>query len=210
MNKNLILALLGSAALAISACSNGSGGGSDGGGGSGGLGASAGESLTDYDDLSDLLDEITDDNLTDVDTTARTGTATLTGALGIGDLGDDEDLTLIGDLTINANFDTDTATGSATGFTLFNEDTDEVDRNGDVTETLTMSNGTISGTDFDADMDGTLTNAGDDFAVDLEMDGGFYDNGGDLVVGGEVTGTIVEVGSGDVPENVEGGFVATE
>lgn len=169
------------------------------------LGASAGESLKDYDDLAALSEQIDDGQLAASDTTSRAGTATLTGAIGIGELGDDENLELVGDLSIDANFDTNAATGSATGFTVFNGDTDGVE--GDVSGTLTMANGTINGADFDATMAGTLTEGGDDFEFDLLLDGGFYDNGGDLVVGGDVTGSMID---GDDVESVEGGFVAVE
>ncbi|MEJ8561888.1 hypothetical protein QTO30_12145 [Yoonia sp. GPGPB17] len=201
MQKSLFLALAGLSLLGLTAC-----GSSGGSGGGASLGDSAGESLTDYDDVDDLLTDIEDGTLAAEDTTARTGSVSMTGAVGVSDLGDDENLTLIGDLVVNANFDTDTATGSADGFTLFDEDTDAVDS--DVTGSLTMSGGTINAADFDAMLSGTLTESGDDFDVALTLDGGFADNGGTLVVGGGVSGTIT--GPDAMPEDVEGGFAASE
>jgi len=202
MNK-LVISAATISLLGLAACS---GGGSDGGAGVGNdQEASAGESFSDYDDIVDLSEQIDAGNLAAVDTTSRAGTATLTGAIGIGNLSDEENLELIGDLSVDANFDSDTATGSATGFTLFNGDTGDVES--DVTGALTMGNGTISGADFDATMAGTLTESGEDFDLDLALDGGFYDDGGELVLGGDVAGTILD---GEGVENVEGGFAAVE
>jgi len=183
--------------MSMAACSSSS---------DGGLGASAGENIADYDDLDAILVDIENGALAAEDTSARTGVATMDGAIGLSDLGEDGDLTLVGDMTIAANFDTDIATGSADGFTVFNEDSGNVDS--DVGGTLTMEGGTISGSDFDATMNGTLTENGDRFDLALTLDGGFYDNGGDLVVGGDVNGTITDA-DGDV-ETSTGGFIATE
>lgn len=192
MKKFTTLAILGTTIFALTACGSGE---------DSPFGASTGESLTDYDAADALLTDILDGNLTATDTTSRTGAVTMTGAVGVGELGDDENLTVIGDLVIEADFDTDTATGEATGFTLFDDDTDGVES--DIGGTLTLTGGTISGTDFDANLDGTLTEYEDSFGVALILDGTFADNGGDLVVGGDVTGTI----DGD---DVNGGFVASE
>jgi hypothetical protein len=194
MNKLLISATF-IGLVGLTACSES---GSD-------LGASAGENLADYEDLAALSEQIDEGQLAASDTTSRAGTATFTGAIGLGELGDDGDLELVGDLSIDANFDANTATGSATGFTIFNGDTDGVE--GDVGGTLTLDNGTINGTDFDATLAGTLTESGDNFDFDLLLDGGFYDNNGDLIVGGDVIGTMDD---GGTIESVEGGFVAVE
>lgn len=171
-----------------------------------GLGASSGESLTDYDAIDAIYSDVEDGALTAEDTTARTGSATLNGAIGLSELGDEGTLTAIGDLVISADFDSDTATGSADGWTLFDEDTDAVES--DLGGSLTMTSGTISGTDFDATMSGTLTENSDDFDLSLILDGGFFDNGGDLVVGGDVTGTITNPDGSSDPAT--GGFAATE
>lgn len=162
--------------------------------------------MTDYDELADLSDDFDNGLLTAQDTSARTGTATLTGAVGIGELGDDGNLTAVGDLLISADFDTDTATGSADGWTLFDEDTDAVES--DLAGSLTLSGGTISGSDFDADLNGTLTEGEEDFDLALTLDGGFFDNGGDLGVAGELTGTITDPDGFD--EAASGGFAAVE
>lgn len=198
MNKSLFLALVGSSLLGLAACS-GSGGSVD-------LGASAGESPSDYDDLAALLTDIENGVLTPEDTSAQTGAVTMTGAVAVDELGEDANLTLVGDLVMTADFDTDTASGSADGFTLFNDTTDSVES--DVTGALTMSGGTITGSAFDATMSGTLVNEGDDFGVDLTLDGSFYDNVGNLAVGGGLTGTIANPDGGI--DAVAGAFVATE
>lgn len=203
MNKRFLWALMGASALALSACGGSSGGGSDD------LGASQGETSDQYDDLRDLFEDTQDGTLSTVDTSTRTGQATLTGAVELNDVGEDEDLDLIGDLSITADFDADTATGQATGFTLFDIDTGEAES--DVSGSLALSNATISGTDFDADLGGTLENEGDDFDVQLGLDGQFYDNNGDLVVAGTADGTISDAGSTPSADDaVSGGFIATE
>lgn len=193
MKTMSLIVLLGTTGLTLAAC-----------------GSSGGDAAFDsfQDDIA-LSNAIEDGELAGVDTSTRTGTATMTGAIGIGDLGDDEELELIGELSVQADFDSDTASGSASNFGIYEEDTGRLAEDGQVSGSLTMSNGTISGQDFDADMNGRLTNAGDDFDLGLALDGKFYDRGGDLVVGGDVTGTITDVGSLDV-QNVEGGFVASE
>ena len=222
MKKSAILVLIGTGLFALTACSTSGGGGSAGGGSGGGgsngsgggdLGASAGESLTDYADLETLLARIqnNDTSLTPEDTSTRTGSVSMTGAVGIEQLGETGNLTLVGDLAMTANFDTDTATGSATGFTLFNVDTEQVEA--DVTGTVPMSNGTISGTDFDANMNGNLSidggTYGGTYGIAAALDGRFYDDNGRLVVGGAVTGNVTNPDS-TIDSIQQSGFVATE
>ena len=203
MNRRFLWALMGASALALSACGGSSDGGSDD------LGASQGETLDQYDDLRDLFDDTQDGTLSTEDTSTRTGQATLTGAVELNDVDDDANLDLVGDLSITADFDADTATGEATGFTVFDVDTGTVDS--DVTGSLALSNAAISGTNFGADLGGTLGNLGDEFDVDLELTGEFYDNNGDLVVAGTAEGTISDAGSTPSADDaVSGGFVATE
>lgn len=211
MKKSAILVLIGTGLFALTACSTSGGGGSAGGGsGGGGSGGSGGETLAGYADLEALLTRIQTNDLTPEDTSGRTGSVSMAGAIGVDGLGEAGNLTLIGDLAMTANFDTDTAAGSATGFTLFNSDTEQVEA--DVTGTLPMSNGTISGTDFDANMNGTLSIGSGvysgDYGMATVLDGRFYDDNGTLVVGGDVSATI------DNPDNTtdtrQGGFAATE
>jgi hypothetical protein len=196
MKKSIFLAFVGISLLGLSAC-NSSGNGLD---------ASAGENLADYDDLEDLLVEVENGNLAAEDTSARTGSVSMTGAVSMSMTDAAENLTLIGDLAMTADFDTDTASGTADGFTLFDDDTEEVES--DLSGSLAMSGGTISGTDFDATMSGTLNESGDNFGVAMTLDGGFFDNGGVLVVGGDVAGTITDE-DGNV-DAAEGGFIASE
>jgi hypothetical protein len=154
--------------------------------------------------LLSLYEGIEDGNLPSVDVSSRAGQATLNGIVGVGNVGDDNELEVIGDLTIAADFDADVATGSASGFTLFNMETGAVEN--DVDGTLTMANGTISGTDFDGTLSGTLTDEGDDVNVALILDGGFYDHQGTLVVAGDLDATITE--SDGTTLIREGGFLA--
>ena len=184
-------ALLGVAALSLAAC--GSSGTSD---------------LAQFDDEQALFDAIDNGELAEVDTSTRTGTATLNGAVGVDVSNEEQEVEVVGNLTITADFDADTATGTASDFGAYDGDGNLLD-GGDLGGSMDVTNGAISGTDFTADLDGTLVSEGDDFTFDLTMDGGFYDNDGDLAVAGEVTGTMLDVVE-DVTDDVDGGFVATE
>ncbi|PTQ71884.1 hypothetical protein [Celeribacter persicus] len=152
-----------------------------------------------YDSLEGLVSAAEKDELETASESQMSGTATMTGALAIGDIGEDEDLEALGDLSLTANFTSGTVSGTADNFALYNEDTLEVDT--DLTGSLSI-NGTISGTSLTADADGIL-NDGEDHTLDLAMSGTFYDYEGDLAVYGDVSGNIDG-------EYHEGGFAAVE
>jgi hypothetical protein len=126
------------------------------------------------------------------------GTASMSGVLGVGELGEDEDLELLGDLSMTADFTSGTYAGSADNFALYDESQA-------IEATLEGSlavSGTISGTSIMGFADGTLTDD-EDHEVLLDMDGSFYDYEGDLAAYGDTEGTIDG-------EYVEGGFAAIE
>lgn len=127
------------------------------------------------------------------------GTATMSGAIGIDNVDEEGTLDALGDLALTANFTGGTVTGSANNFALYDQDTQAVEMA--LGGSLAV-NGTISGSGMTAEANGTLT---DDEAhiVELDMGGTFYDYEGDLAVYGDVTGTIDG-------EDHDGGFVAIE
>jgi hypothetical protein len=106
--------------------------------------------------------------------------ATYTGYVG-GDVGGD---TLVGELTVNADFGANTATNTATGF--FHE------TDGAYAGTLTGA-GVIQPTapagtpQISTTLTGDLTNGGSTYATDLALDGSFVENGLDPV--GAMAGT---------------------
>ena len=134
-----------------------------------------------------------------------TGSATMTGYLGVGDLGDDGDLTALGDMTLDVDFDGGSVTGSAENFALYNEDSYEKEE--DVSGSLAIA-GSISGVTLDANATGTLTDAsGSTVDAALGMTGDFYDVDGTLTVLGDVDGTLTD---DEGTFAVEGGFYAQE
>lgn len=152
-----------------------------------------------YASLEDLVSKAENAELEEASENQMSGTATLSGAMAIGDVGEAEDLEAIGDMSLTADFTGGTVTGTADGFGLYNDDTQELED--ELTGSLAIS-GTISGTTLAADASGTLT---DDEAhiVDMNMDGTFYDYEGELALYGDLEGTV----DGDY---YEGGFAAIE
>lgn len=152
-----------------------------------------------YNNLEGLVSAAENEELDEASESQMTGTATLSGALAISDLGDNEDLEAIGDLALTADFTGGTVTGTADNFGLYNEDTQDLDTA--LSGSLDIE-GDITGTALLADAWGTLTDD-EDHSVDLAMDGTFYDYEGDLAVYGDVSATIDG-------EDYEGGFAAIE
>lgn len=187
------MALLGTAAFALSAC----------------LGGGSADN-EEFQDEFDLFSALSAGELASIDTGARTGTATMTGAVAVNvETDDGEEVEVLSPLTLEADFDADTATGSANDFNAYDVDGNIVE-GGDLDGSMAVTNGAISGDEFTADLDGTLTNDDNSsFVFDLEMDGGFYDNNGTTVVGGDVNGTLFDVDFGTT-DTIEGGFVASE
>ncbi|EKE71966.1 MULTISPECIES: hypothetical protein [Roseobacteraceae] len=174
--KLFTLAALSAASLSLAAC-----------GGSSVDGDMSDTDLpTKYDSLEGLVASAEAGDLDPASGAMMTGTATMSGALGVGDLGDDGNLEALGDLALTADFTGGTVTGTADNFALYDQDTQAVEA--ELSGSLTI-NGSITGTGMTADADGTL-NDGEDHLVDLVMDGTFYDYEGDLAVYGDVTGTI--------------------
>jgi len=164
----------------------------------GGGGNSDGDLPENFEEIADLYEAAEAGELEEATEEMMSGTATLEGAIAFEDVGEDEDLEVIGDLTLSANFTTNEVTGSADSFEIYTDD-DEVEA------TLSGSlevDGDITGTTMTADLWGTLTDD-EDHDISMIMDGTFYDADGDLAVAGDVEGTIDD-------EYHEGGFAAIE
>ncbi|RPE66979.1 hypothetical protein EDD53_1382 [Pacificibacter maritimus] len=163
------------------------------------LGSGDTELPDNYEEAISLYEAVENEELEEASEELMSGTATLSGAIAISDLGEDEDLEAIGELTLTANFTTDEVIGTADNFALYEEDSSEVEAS--LTGSLDVE-GDISGTSMTADLEGTLTD-NEDHDVALTMDGTFYDADGALAVVGDVEGLIDD-------EYVEGGFAAIE
>lgn len=164
-----------------------------------GSGGSEDNSLPDnYDEVSDISDAAENDELTEASDELMSGTATLSGAIAIADVGEDDEFEVIGELSLTANFTTDEVTGTADSFGFYDED-DEFAAS--LTGSLDID-GDISGTSMTADMTGTLTDD-EDHDVDMYLDGTFYEYDGALAVAGDLSGTIDD-------EEYDGGFAAIE
>ncbi|MBU0641641.1 MAG: hypothetical protein KJ731_14330 [Alphaproteobacteria bacterium] len=185
--KLFTLAALSAASLSLAAC-----------GGSAVDGDMSDTDLpTKYDNLEGLVAGAEAGNLDPASEAMMAGTATLSGALAVTDLGDSGELEAIGDLSLTANFTGGTVTGTADNFALYDVHTQGVDM--ELTGSLSVD-GTISGTGMTADAAGTL-NDGEDHMVDLTMAGTFYEYEGELAVYGDIEGTIDD-------EYAEGGYAA--
>ncbi|SFI65020.1 hypothetical protein [Celeribacter neptunius] len=183
------MAALSAASLSLAAC-----------GGSSVDGDMSGVDLPEkYDSLEDLVSKAENGELEEASESLMSGTATLSGALAISDVGENEDLEAIGDMTLTADFTGGTVTGTADGFGLYNEDTQVLED--ELTGSLAIA-GTISGTSLAANAAGTLTDD-EDHIVDMGMTGTFYDYEGELALYGDLEGTV----DGDY---YEGGFAAVE
>ena len=153
-----------------------------------------------------LIDELNTAGLTATMPTA--GSATYNGYIAMSD--DLDEGAAIGDLALTADFAAAPGaqiTGSGTNFI---DDTAEA-----MGGSVTISAGTISASAFTADVDGTLTQAGDTFLADGLIDGDFY---GDSLAGqpqgvlGDITGdlTITEGAAAPVTVALEGLLVAEQ
>lgn len=165
----------------------------------GGGGDSDGDLPENFEEIADLYDAAEAGELDEASEEMMSGTATLAGAIAIFDVGEDEDLEVIGDLTLTADFTEDEVSGTADNFAIYTSD-DEVEAT--LSGSLTVDEGSISGATMTADLWGTLTDD-EDHDIDMVMDGTFYDADGDLAVAGDIEGTIDD-------EYHEGGFAAIE
>lgn len=141
------------------------------------------------------------------------------------------DETIVGNMTLTADFLTKSVDGSVTGFSVFREDyTGEtlggLTRTGTLTGTLPIENGSISTTDvqlelfarpttitkFDATMNGTLTNGSTSYAITSDIEAGFAKVNDQNIVLGQVSGSSTSTYNDSVygPQSFDGVIVGAE
>ena len=142
-------------------------------------------------------------------TTAPTGTATMNGYVSID--GGNATESVVGNLTVNADFDAGTVTSAASDFGEF----DFTDPNNPVAvSTIGITGGSLSGTGtinsttISSTLDGNITTQAGNVTIDSDMNGDVLDNGGVLLLVGDVTGTATDATGTSALEG--GAFVATE
>ncbi|MCG7494382.1 hypothetical protein [Thalassobius sp. Cn5-15] len=189
--------ILASAAVAVSlaACSS-SGGDSDG----------DIDLPAEFSNLEDLLTRADAGSLNAADASLMSGTVDMTGAIGVGDVGDSGNDEVIGNLSLSVDFNDGSVSGSATGFDVYDSNGNQGDA---ISGTLTIAGaaGSVSGATFDADVDGMLVDGPDNITVDGVIAGDFFDYNGDLATTGDFDATLTTSGG---TENVSGGFAAIE
>lgn len=215
MNRLQTAALLCATCVSLSACSGGSDLVTSGAMGLSGPSATAssifgatGEPLVVSQTLSgealrqDVLDGITAG--TSSFTRPTVATASLRGMVGVGD---DTSLKM-GKLTLNANFTSNTVTGSTSDFSEFAGTGSARTKVGDLGGSLALNNGVISGSSLSADLAGTLTGA-TSTAISGQLVGGFLNSGGRIQAVGGFQGTSQSGTSAPVRFN-NGTFLASE
>ncbi|MAQ36790.1 hypothetical protein BMI91_14770 [Thioclava sediminum] len=140
------------------------------------------------------------------DDVPNSGTASYTGYVK-GDL--DSGGTLIGELSLDANFSGGTVTGSATNFQHSTKDA--------YTGSLTLSGGTITDSGvvgtadtFGGSLDGTLSNGGTDYTTSILLDGEFVGGSGATLpdnIAGYADGTLDD---GVTNDAFTGAFITTQ
>ena len=133
-----------------------------------------------------LQSRINDNSTTVATTTLPTGTATFSGYMGVGGLGDNADLTAIGALDVSADFANNSLSAKASDFGLYKDADGSLDT--DLNGTLSGT-GTISGSTMSASLTGTLADD-QDHTVSADLSGSFYDDTNGLTAAGSVAATI--------------------
>ena len=93
-------------------------------------------------------------------------------------------------MSVDADFNAGTFTGDAGDFGEFDISGGPVTPIRSLSGTLQVSSGTINSTLMTGDLDGTLSEGGDNFVVDAFLNGEIGTLGGTTMAGGDVTGTI--------------------
>lgn len=192
MNRTILLASA-AACMALAGCL----GGSDGNGSNG---AQASEN---YDRIEAGIDDGSITALADM----PSGQASMSGYMGVGEVGENGDQDAVGKLALDVDFDGGTVTGQASDFALYDQETES--KTMDLSGSLDIS-GTLSGNSMSANASGELSDGETPSDVALGMTGNFYDDNGDMVVYGDVNGTIADAADGSDSQSVEGGFYAYE
>jgi len=113
-----------------------------------------------------------------------------------------------GRISMVADFTVDSVTGSAGDFSVFDDSTDSTVPIENLTGVLPITNGSISGTNMTATMNGSLGSAAGTYGVTSTLNGEFADIAGQNIVGGIVSGSLANPNS--TTTQIDGGFVAAQ
>jgi hypothetical protein len=170
-------------------------------------GSGSGTDLPDeFSSLEDLVTQVEAGSLSEAGGSLMSGTVAMTGAIGVSGVGEDGNDEAIGDLTLSANFNDGSISGTASGFDFYDSAGNQGDAIGG-TLTVAGAAGSITGASLNADVDGTLIDGPDNVLVDGTISGTFYDYNGDLAAAGDFDAILTTPAGG---ETVEGGFAAIE
>jgi len=152
----------------------------------------------------DLLLDVADENLVSIGRPADASVA-LSGLIGVGDQVE----MVVGRLSLDANFTTNTVTGSTADFSIFSGATPETTvKIEDLSGSLAISSGVITGSSMVADLDGVLSGT-QNVTYDAELRGSFLDVDGRPHAIGIFDGTTT-VGSGSAQSFNDGTFLVSE
>lgn len=137
--------------------------------------------------------------------TPSTATATYNGFVG---MGLDATTSVTGRISLSADFVGGSVTGSASDFSVFDDTAAIAVPLENLSGTLPVTGGVISGTSMTADMNGTITAAAGTYGVSSTINGVFADISGQGVVGGDVNGGLTNPDTSIT--TIDGAFIAVQ
>ena len=156
-----------------------------------------------YDDLNRLGNQVDSSDVRLV--RPDVAVATYNGFVGF-DL--DSANSVTGRISMVADFSSNNVTGSAGNFSVFDNTIDPTDPVENLSGTLPVSNGAITGTAMTADLNGSVVASTGTYSVSSSLSGQFADISGQSVVAGEVSGSLNNPDTSTTVIN--GGFLAVQ
>jgi len=156
-----------------------------------------------YDDLNRLGNQVDSSDVRLV--RPDVAVATYNGFVGF-DL--DSANSVTGRISMVADFSSNNVTGSAGNFSVFDNTIDPTDPVENLSGTVPISNGAITGTAMTADLNGSVVASTGTYIVNSSLSGQFADISGQSVVAGEVSGSLNNPDTSTTVIN--GGFLAVQ
>jgi len=156
-----------------------------------------------YDDLNRLGNQVDSSDVRLV--RPDVAVATYNGFVGF-DL--DSANSVTGRISMVADFSSNNVTGSAGNFSVFDNTIDPTDPVENLSGTVPISNGAITGTAMTADLNGSVVASTGTYSVSSSLSGQFADISGQSVVAGEVSGSLNNPDTSTTVIN--GGFLAVQ
>ena len=156
-----------------------------------------------YDDLNRLGNQVDSSDVRLV--RPDVAVATYNGFVGF-DL--DSANSVTGRISMVADFSSNNVTGSAGNFSVFDNTIDPTDPVENLSGTVPVSNGAITGTAMTADLNGSVVASTGTYIVNSSLSGQFADISGQSVVAGEVSGSLNNPDTSTTVIN--GGFLAVQ